>query len=32
MANPNFNISGGTGFQMEFLNGYKVSVQFGPGN
>lgn len=32
MANPNFNITGGTGFQMEFLNGYKVSVQFGPGN
>ena len=27
-----FSITGGTGFQMEFENGYRISVQFGRGN
>ena len=26
-----FKITGGKGFQVTFANGYKVSVQFGPG-
>ncbi len=28
----NFKITGGTGFQMEFENGYRISIQFGRGN
>ena len=27
-----FRISQGKGFSIEFANGYRVSVQFGPGN
>ena len=27
-----FQITGGKGFQMEFENGYRISVQFGPYN
>ncbi len=28
----NFNITNGKGFHVRFLNGYRISVQFGGGN